>query len=485
MYKGVVMELFKTYAVVFTETGQFYKIKRFGEMTKGQSLLFTEEDLYMENGGQKRQFNTALLGIIAASLLVIAVSSTWFFATFNTVYTAVLLDINPSVEIDLNKNNKVVKLVALNEDALQLSLNTLKGLEIEDAIETLVAEAGALGFIKSDDGAYVMVTTVSMKNQSTAALEQRIIAKFESSDVLQRTNIALSNITPEQLNTAKSSGIPAGLISYVSGDDKTSVIEFFKVDDNVKTFEAAGTVLRGSSVDTNTGATPTVGSTNSTSGSSSGSSSSSSSNSSSSSDDSISELTQDLRERLLKLKGIQNPTDTISNFITRADAYFNTGVGDLRTLTAEAKRLWDAVKDDDDDDRDDDSDDDSDDDDRSTGSTGTTGSTSGSTQSSTSSSTGSSSSSDSVEHLSADLAERLSKLKGVSNPSTEIKSFTTRADAYFANGTGDLAALTAEGKRLWDAVKDAADDEEDSSDDDSSDDDSSDDDSSDDDSNDD
>ncbi len=475
MYKGVVMELFKTYAVVFTETGQFYKIKRFGEMTKGQSLLFTEEDLYMENGGQKRQFNTALLGIIAASLLVIAISSTWFFATFNTVYTAVLLDINPSVEIDLNKNNKVVKLVALNEDALQLSLNTLKGLEIEDAIETLVAEAGALGFIKSDDGAYVMVTTVSMKNQSTAALEQRIIAKFESSDVLQRTNIALSNITPEQLNTAKSSGIPAGLISYVSGDDKTSVIEFFKVDDNVKTFEAAGTVLRGSSVDTNTGATPTVGSTNSTSGSSSGSSSSSSSNSSSSSDDSISELTQDLRERLLKLKGIQNPTDTISNFITRADAYFNTGVGDLRTLTAEAKRLWDAVKDDDDDDRDDD--------DRSTGSTGTTGSTSGSTsgstQSSTSSSTGSSSSSDSVEHLRADLAERLSKLKGVSNPSTEIKSFITRADAYFANGTGDLAALTAEGKRLWDAVKDAADDEEDSSDD-SSDDDSSDDDSNDD-----
>lgn len=363
MYKGVVMELFKTYAVVFTETGQFYKIKRFGEMTKGQSLLFTEEDLYMENGGQKRQFNTALLGIIAASLLVIAVSSTWFFATFNTVYTAVLLDINPSVEIDLNKNNKVVKLVALNEDALQLSLNTLKGLEIEDAIETLVAEAGALGFIKSDDGAYVMVTTVSMKNHSTAALEQRIIAKFESSDVLQRTNIALSNITPEQLNTAKSSGIPAGLISYVSGDDKSSVIEFFKVDDNVKTFEAAGTVLRGSSVDTNTGATPTVGSTNSTSGGSSSSTSSSSSSSSSSSDDSISELTQDLRERLLKLKGIQNPTDTISNFITRADAYFNTGVGDLRTLTAEAKRLWDAVKDDDDDDSDDDSsDDDSNDD---------------------------------------------------------------------------------------------------------------------------
>ena len=187
--------------------------------------------------------------------------------------------------------------------------------------------------------------------------------------------------------------------------------------------------------------------------------------------------------------GFEYPTDTISNFITRADAYFNTGVGDLRTLTAEAKRLWDAVKDDDDDDRDDDSDDDSDDDDRSTGSTGTTGSTSGSTQSSTSSSTGSSSSSDSVEHLRADLAERLSKLKGVSNPSTEIKSFITRADAYFANGTGDLAALTAEGKRLWDAVKDAADDEEDSSDDssddDSSDDDSSDDDSSDDDSNDD
>lgn len=65
-----------------------------------------------------------------------------------------MVDINPRVEIDLNKNNKVVKTIAHNEDALQLALGDLKGMSIEDAIETIVADAGAKGFLKQGEDPY-------------------------------------------------------------------------------------------------------------------------------------------------------------------------------------------------------------------------------------------------------------------------------------------------------------------------------------------
>ena len=148
MIKGMIIELHENYGVILTDEGLFLKIKRFGPMMEGQPVYLTEEDIIMENKyendhlshvvdlkhpekpAKTKKLNTAFLGIIAASMLIIAISATWFFATANSVYTAVIVDINPSIELDLNKNNKVVKLVALNDDALDLDLAALKGMQI-------------------------------------------------------------------------------------------------------------------------------------------------------------------------------------------------------------------------------------------------------------------------------------------------------------------------------------------------------------------
>lgn len=458
MIKGILIDLNTDYGVILTEEGQFLRIKRFGPLVEGQPVFLNEEDIIMESKpeiGQNssladsteprkpkpaRKLNTAFLGIIAASMLLIAISTTWFAYTANSIYTAVIVDINPSIELDLNKNNKVVKLIALNTDALELDLAALKGKQIDDALELLIADAGSKGFFTGTEGDFILITTVAMRDQSVEALKAKLVQKFEDSETLQRTNMALANITPAQLNLAKQNQVPAGLVAVSPSASGTSVVEFFKVEDNVKAFEDSGVIVRGSSVDTVTGPTVTTESSTQPTAGTSGSSSSSGS-----SDDTVSELTHDLQERLTKLKTVINPSATIKAFIVKAEAYFNTGNGDLRALTAEAKTLWDAVKKDD---------------------SITTQSTSASSTSTTSSTTQttSGSSSDSTAHLRADLAERLQKLKGVSNPSDAIKAFIVKADAYFASGTGNLAELTREGKALWEVVKDTDDDDDDDDD---------------------
>ena len=168
MIKGILIELQDNYGVILTEEGLFLKIKRFGSMIEGQPVLVTEEDIVMESkqentlqGEQnhpRKKFilNTAFLGVIAASMLIIAISATWFFVTANSIYTAVIVDINPSIELDLNKNNKVVKLIALNEDALNLNLAQLKGKKVDDALELLIKDAGDKGYFSESTGDYIL-----------------------------------------------------------------------------------------------------------------------------------------------------------------------------------------------------------------------------------------------------------------------------------------------------------------------------------------
>ena len=351
MINGLIIDLNEKFATIVTEDGLFLKINLYGDMQEGQSVLITKEDLFMENQVNVKKTNnrlhTGILGVIAASLVIIAVSAIWFTSTYNTVYTAVMVDINPRIEIDLNKNNKVVKTVAHNDDALQLSLGELKGLSIEDALEMLVAEAGAKGFLKTGDDPYVLITTVAMKNQSLDALNQKIMVKFDDSSVLQKTNMAITSVTPEELELANENDVPAGLMSLLTGKTDTSVKSFFKDDSNVNQFEDKGVVIKGASVDATSSATSDV----------------SSGNSNSSSDDSKEEMLSDLKERLAKLKTVANPSTAIKDFILKADAYLTTGVGDLTALTKDAKNLWDQIDDvdDDSDDDSDDSDDDSDD----------------------------------------------------------------------------------------------------------------------------
>ena len=66
-----------------------------------------------------------ILLVIIILLLVVGIFG--YIKYTNKIVSTVTLDINPSIEINLNKSNKVVNVIALNEDAKDIIGSDLKG----------------------------------------------------------------------------------------------------------------------------------------------------------------------------------------------------------------------------------------------------------------------------------------------------------------------------------------------------------------------
>jgi len=59
----------------------------------------------------------------------------------------ITIDINPLVEIYFNENDKVIKTVALNADAEQLDLNSLKNQNVDDALKNYIILCSNKGYL--------------------------------------------------------------------------------------------------------------------------------------------------------------------------------------------------------------------------------------------------------------------------------------------------------------------------------------------------
>ena len=53
---------------------------------------------------------------------------------YGTVVSVITLDINPSIKLELDKDNKVINMIALNEDAKDIVLSNYEGNSLESVI---------------------------------------------------------------------------------------------------------------------------------------------------------------------------------------------------------------------------------------------------------------------------------------------------------------------------------------------------------------
>ena len=87
----------------------------------------------------------------------------------------VSLEINPSIELTVDANDKVVSVYAGNEDAqVLLHGESLEELDVEKAVEKITDLAVELGYLSEDN----KVVGVSVSGESASALEEKINAKI-------------------------------------------------------------------------------------------------------------------------------------------------------------------------------------------------------------------------------------------------------------------------------------------------------------------
>lgn len=186
-----------------------------------------------------------VIGLLALSFTLIF--AVWFglnqndIARNEEVVMLVGVDINPSFELSVNRNNNVVKIEALNDDAKTIDVSDLIDEPVEDVVEEIIrrtTEAGFLDLIDLDED-FVVVTTVSLEDDEDDQdeFEEDMEKKIRDSEFLQSLNIVQIKATQREKFEAEGKNIPVGLYvinGYVLQEDGTflSAKEFFKDPEN-------------------------------------------------------------------------------------------------------------------------------------------------------------------------------------------------------------------------------------------------------------
>lgn len=157
-------------------------------------------------------------GIIIVIIAVLVISwLTSFLINNDTAY--VFLEVNPSLELVVDRNNKVEELIAFdNEAEILLSDLKLQKYDLIEAVDVITDEMIKMGYINSTNVATIDINTVSTKekrnNQLNRAIEKLIQKKLDEKNFLAEISVAGVGELIEE--SAKQHGISSGKMLLVT-----------------------------------------------------------------------------------------------------------------------------------------------------------------------------------------------------------------------------------------------------------------------------
>lgn len=155
---GTVLELKKNSAIIMSEGFRYFYVKKRPGMYLGQKIMFLDEDIVKPTSAILKY--SAVAACFVLIVLAVFLSRITLFDNDGT-FAYVYLDINPSVQITIDKNNTVLDTSAVNSDADELleGLDT-KGMDLKDALKIIFEKSDKLGFFKDDTDNYVLISGV-------------------------------------------------------------------------------------------------------------------------------------------------------------------------------------------------------------------------------------------------------------------------------------------------------------------------------------
>ena len=149
-----------------------------------------------------------IIPVILLFIIIIVFISFNIFS--NKIVSTITLDINPSIEINLDKFNKIVKVDALNKEANDIISNNLKGKKLDDALKIIRDNLINKGYI-DNSAAIILYSKGNINNEELKVnIENIFNEKHVFADI-----IVIDNITKEDENLAKLYHISPAKASYI------------------------------------------------------------------------------------------------------------------------------------------------------------------------------------------------------------------------------------------------------------------------------
>ncbi|MDD4688818.1 MAG: hypothetical protein PHE51_03615 [Eubacteriales bacterium] len=160
MKKGVVLEIRDTEAVILFNDGTMKKLPD-KEYKIGQSVMFHKES-YVK-----------YLAVAACFMIFLFVGGMKFMSIYNTPESYLYVDINPSLRLDINRFNKVIDIIPLNNDAkILLQKHTINEKNPDECFNKIVGFCEDDGYL-NENNSDIKIGVVSDNKKFTNEIKQK------------------------------------------------------------------------------------------------------------------------------------------------------------------------------------------------------------------------------------------------------------------------------------------------------------------------
>lgn len=213
MSRGTIMSLERKMAIVLTPGGEFVRVRRQPGFELGAEIVYAAKQ------GAAHLKRWMLAGASAAALLLVFVGL-WLLQP-PTVVAYVTMDVNPSVEIGLDKNMHVRELRAVNRDAEAIVSGVkYKGLALDAVMSAVADKLAATRPLLQDEVVIVSVPvkTVAAEWESRVADTVRTAlsaaAKKDAAETDAELDVTTLSVPQEVRKAANEQGISAGKMAF-------------------------------------------------------------------------------------------------------------------------------------------------------------------------------------------------------------------------------------------------------------------------------
>jgi hypothetical protein len=243
IHTGTIMDISKSKTYVFTKACDMVLIRTKHEYLLGQQVTFSNRDIVTNKPLLRmRNLSSSTHKVLAAAALLIVIIAAVMYSIsgfggkppFDTACAAVIsIDINPSIELGINKENKIIDVVFANDKGQEIfdQLN-LKTKPINDGINQIVELAKAKGYLKASSTLFISAAPNSSGSDQSAELQlKEILKSAEKSNVADVVTVYIDD--SRIINEAKASDISIGrLLLHKYAEDYGFSISLQEIKDS-------------------------------------------------------------------------------------------------------------------------------------------------------------------------------------------------------------------------------------------------------------
>ncbi|MGN4722936.1 anti-sigma factor domain-containing protein [Bacillus cereus group sp. MYBK15-3] len=207
MTKGIVMDIKKHSVVVLTPNGEFITCKR-----KGDSCIIGEEISFDEQEQKASHFSIPSFLKPASILVACFLFAVLFFYNQpeEKVFAYVSVDINPSLEVSVTKDFRVIDLQACNDDGRRIlkELKQWENKQLQEVIRTIINQSQEDKYLTNDK--QVMLTAVA-KDKALEPLLEKAMKELKKEYELKHITVEYQSSTMQIRENARKAGIGTGV----------------------------------------------------------------------------------------------------------------------------------------------------------------------------------------------------------------------------------------------------------------------------------